>query len=88
MRCLPKLNYFSRDLAKWQPPPVGWVKANIDAAIGDDGWIGVRVVLRDHGGCVVAVMVASYQRIPNAFYGEVLAIKGCMQRSAVRRKSL
>lgn len=79
MRCLSKMNYFSRDIAKWQPPPVDWIKANTDAAIGTNDWIGIGVVLRDDRGRVVAVLMARYQGLSNAFYGEVLAIKECMR---------
>lgn len=78
MRCLSEVNYFLRDLVKWHTPPIGWVKANTDAAIGDDGQISVGVVMRDDKGFVVAALMAHFLGLPNAFYGEVLAIKECM----------
>lgn len=83
IKCLPTINYSSRLKAKWQPPPHGWVKANIDAAIDDIGWIRVGVVLRDEGGIIIAVLMARLRRLSNAFVGEVLAIKEglCLIRS-------
>lgn len=35
---------------KWSRPPPGWVKMNVDAAIFQDGCIGVGSVLRDSQG--------------------------------------
>ena len=33
----------------WQPPEEGVIKINADAAVFEDGWIGLVVVARDHG---------------------------------------
>ncbi|KAG0460917.1 hypothetical protein HPP92_020866 [Vanilla planifolia] len=33
----------------WVPPPVGWIKINYDAAVGDD-FAGIGFIIRDHRG--------------------------------------
>ncbi|XP_017217366.2 uncharacterized protein LOC108194940 [Daucus carota subsp. sativus] len=37
----------------WSPPPTGWLKINIDAAVFLDGTIGVGAVIRDDRGCFI-----------------------------------
>lgn len=54
------------------------MKANTDAAMGPDGMIGIGAVVRDEGGHIVAILMANFQEISNAFYGEVKAINECL----------
>lgn len=35
---------------KWQTPPTGWFKINVDATIFPDGWVGLGCVVRDSYG--------------------------------------
>lgn len=46
-----------RPRARWHPPPLGCYKANVDAALfeGLDS-MGIRVVFRDHEGCIIAAL--------------------------------
>ena len=47
---------------RWTPPNFPWYKTNVDAAVFPSlGMIGVRVIIRDQGGSVVAAMS---KRIP------------------------
>uniref|UniRef100_A0A0A9G2M2 RNase H type-1 domain-containing protein n=1 Tax=Arundo donax TaxID=35708 RepID=A0A0A9G2M2_ARUDO len=39
--------------ARWEPPPEGWCKANVDAAFHElSGEAGIGIIIRDHKGCV------------------------------------
>ncbi|XP_075640446.1 uncharacterized protein LOC142612215 [Castanea sativa] len=43
--------------SRWTPPNFPWYKTNVDAAVFPHlGMIGVGVIIRDHGGSVVAAM--------------------------------
>ncbi|XP_021746413.1 uncharacterized protein LOC110712260 [Chenopodium quinoa] len=37
----------------WVPPPLGSVKVNVDAAISEDGWVGLGAIARDDRGRVL-----------------------------------
>lgn len=37
----------------WVTPPNGIVKLNLDASIGEDGWIGFGVLARDSSGMIM-----------------------------------
>lgn len=39
--------------AKWNPPPVGWVKLNSDGSWTENGKAGAGMVLRDHLGNII-----------------------------------
>uniref|UniRef100_A0A7N2M429 RNase H type-1 domain-containing protein n=1 Tax=Quercus lobata TaxID=97700 RepID=A0A7N2M429_QUELO len=42
---------------RWTPPNFPWYKTNVDAAVFPSlGMTGVGVIIRDHGGSVVAAM--------------------------------
>lgn len=79
MKCLLKINYSPCTLAHWQSLPIGWVKANTNAAIGTNGIIGVRLVLGDEGSYIAVVMIANLLGITTTFYGVVRAINKCLQ---------
>ncbi|XP_057250488.1 uncharacterized protein LOC104890183 isoform X4 [Beta vulgaris subsp. vulgaris] len=50
----------ARSSKVWQPPPAGCVKLNVDASIGDDGWVGMGVVARNDVG---EVLFAATRRV-------------------------
>jgi hypothetical protein len=38
----------------WEPPPMGWIKVNVDGAYTEEsGKVGVGVVIRDHVGNII-----------------------------------
>ncbi|XP_031120427.1 uncharacterized protein LOC116023565 [Ipomoea triloba] len=58
----------------WFPPPQGFLKCNVDAAIFDDG-AGYGAVLRDHQGRFVAARCDRLTSIRDPFLAEALAVK-------------
>ncbi|XP_024041104.1 uncharacterized protein LOC112098855 isoform X3 [Citrus clementina] len=59
----------------WNPPPIGWYKVNVDAAIQmADSKAGLGVVVRDSSGKILAAAVQS-----TGFRGDV----ACMEAEAV-----
>ncbi|KAL2944944.1 hypothetical protein RDABS01_033291 [Bienertia sinuspersici] len=42
-----------KSLKRWLAPPRGVIKINADAAISNDGWVGVGAVARNHDGDVI-----------------------------------
>lgn len=40
-------------VAKWRPPPPGWVKLNVDGSWKEDGRAGAGMVLRDNLGNIL-----------------------------------
>lgn len=43
----------SKRSKRWIPPPQDCIKQNADTTIGEDGWVGLGVVARDHQGVVL-----------------------------------
>lgn len=63
------------ELRVWSVPPVGWVKANVDAAVFQDGTIGIGCVIRDMHGqfvCARCRKVAGACKAPEA---EAISLK-------------
>lgn len=79
LSCLPQLGNSLRSLARWHALKPGWIKANINATIGPNGVIGVKAVLWDDGENIVAVLMANFQELSNAFYDEVKVISKCLE---------
>ena len=62
-------------IARWQKPPMGHYKLNIDASFFDDGTDAVAAVLRNYRGEVVAGASELIDHIINAPTAEALALR-------------
>ncbi|KAL5772348.1 hypothetical protein ACOSP7_011947 [Xanthoceras sorbifolium] len=67
---------FSRQSSAWCPPPVGFLKLNLDVAIRvDSGFIGVGAIIRDSAGDIVVAVSKLLSGFFSAEMGEFLALR-------------
>lgn len=72
----PNVNQFEEPCGRkrWCAPPVGWLKANWDAAFDKpSAWIGIGVVVKDSNGAVVAARSLTQYGSVESLAGELLA---------------
>ncbi|CAI9755784.1 unnamed protein product [Fraxinus pennsylvanica] len=61
---------------KWKPPPVGYFKLNVDAAIFENqGKAGLGLVIRDELGSFVAARIVPVQGIVDPLIAEALGVR-------------
>jgi hypothetical protein len=61
-------------LAPWKPPPVGWIKANLDGAYDEHSHTGgAGVVLHDHSGSVVGGFCTPLSHVASPELAEAMA---------------
>ena len=67
-----------RPRARWHPPPLGCYKANVDVALFEGlDCMGIRVVFRDHEGCIIAAL-SQRVRLPQSIVLEILEDLYCI----------
>nr|POF27389.1 hypothetical protein CFP56_14504 [Quercus suber] len=72
-----------RPHARWSPPPVGWFKANFDAAIFQDvGRVGLGVILRDSQGLALVSLAQNIQLASSEAEMEALAATRALELAA------
>ena len=60
---------------KWQPPPMGRLKLNVDACFLETSGEGATgLILRNHAGVLIRGQVAWYAQAANALIMEALAV--------------
>jgi ribonuclease HI len=69
-------------IAKWTPPPDGWLMANVDAAtFKDQSGIGMGVVIRDHFGRLVSSFCQKMHIQADPELAEALAVRFAIVRA-------
>ena len=59
---------------RWKPPPAGWFKGNVDGAVKiDQQRIGLRIVIRNSKGKVVAAAMKTTKFLDEVDYAKVEA---------------
>ncbi|XP_040998143.1 uncharacterized protein LOC121244182 [Juglans microcarpa x Juglans regia] len=70
-------------VVSWNPPPIGFLKLNVDEAMfGDQNSAGVGVILRDHNGDVVVACSKSERKVSYAEFIEAIALLRGLQLCA------
>ncbi|KAL6202478.1 hypothetical protein ACLB2K_026186 [Fragaria x ananassa] len=71
-----KKNPVRRSPRPWSPPPIGWLKANLDAAYDVGSWSGgIGVVVH----CLQLVQATKEVEVDDSAFGEVVEdIKTCL----------
>ena len=65
---------------QWKPPPQGWLKINVDAAINIEKQVaGLGMVLRDFNGSFIAATVKSFKFYGNVIFAESEAVEWSLQ---------
>ncbi|KAJ1442155.1 Ribonuclease H-like superfamily [Sesbania bispinosa] len=59
----------------WKPPPTGYFKINIDAALGSGNSWGCGIIIRDSEGNVLAAAAQRFSALPDATVAEAMAAK-------------
>ncbi|EEE64789.1 hypothetical protein OsJ_19645 [Oryza sativa Japonica Group] len=63
--------------SKWQPPPEGWAKINVDGAFDQgDGRCGIGVVIRD---CLGRVLLSSWRYLRRCSQAEEAELLACSE---------
>ncbi|CAL8113669.1 unnamed protein product [Prunus armeniaca] len=66
----------SRAQAKWQKPPLGVIKINVDGAFqGLTGMGGGGIIARDSAGCFVAARACKLSHVSSPKHAEALALR-------------
>jgi hypothetical protein len=64
----------AKEQAKWKPPDVGWLKANIDGAFLNETKKGAwGFIIRDHGGQMILAGAGNVNPVHNALMAETMA---------------
>jgi ribonuclease HI len=75
----------SLELQQWQPPPLSYVKCNVDASFfNNDGATGWGWCVRDHRGRFLLAGTNLIQAHLNTLEGEAMAIKEAMSELMLR----
>ncbi|XP_041001634.1 uncharacterized protein LOC121247334 [Juglans microcarpa x Juglans regia] len=70
-------------VVSWNPPPIGFLKLNVDGAMfGDQNFAGVGVLLRDHNGDVVVACSKSEREVSSAEFIEATTLLKGLQLCA------
>lgn len=59
----------------WMKPEVGWLKINTDAAVFQDGSIGVGAVIRDSQGCFIGAGCCKVEGAWSSREAEAISMK-------------
>ncbi|CAL9002973.1 unnamed protein product [Prunus brigantina] len=66
----------SRAKAKWQKPPLGAIKINVDGAFQRlTGFGGGGIIARDFAGCFVAARACKFNHVSSPEHAEILALR-------------
>nr|XP_023928856.1 uncharacterized protein LOC112040187 [Quercus suber] len=72
-----------RPRARWTPPPVGWFKANFDAAVFQDvDRAGLGVIFRDSQGLAMVSLAQNIQLVSSVAEMEALAATRALELAA------
>ncbi|XP_021802933.1 uncharacterized protein LOC110747027, partial [Prunus avium] len=73
------LQPLSRAQAKWQKPPLGAIKINVDGALHvQTGSGGGGIMARDSAGCFVAARACRFSHVSSLEHAEILALRAAI----------